>query len=87
MSASFGGQWSEMKSGTSEWRNLDTSAPTLSGRSPATLWRSLREEQGGSATLRQCPGRWLAVERLPIQFVKSCTGKVRRSLIQLCPGH
>jgi hypothetical protein len=45
MSASFGGQWSEMESGTSKRRNLDICEPTLSSWC-ATLWQGLPLEQG-----------------------------------------
>lgn len=53
MSASFGGQWSEIESGTSKRRNLDICESALSSWC-ATLWKGLPESRGVLMTIHQC---------------------------------
>ena len=53
MSASFGGQWSEIESGTSKRRDLDISESALSSWC-ATLWTGLPKSRGVLMTIHQC---------------------------------
>lgn len=54
MSASFGGQWSEMESGTGQQRNLDISASTLFKRVVPLCGGVSSKGRGVLMTIHQC---------------------------------